>query len=89
MLKTISALAALTAASAFVLPTVSQAEETNIVRVSYADLNRLGYGPAGASAAHCRRGADRVRDRGFAPARAEERDQRLPQRCHRERDAGL
>jgi UrcA family protein len=39
MLKTISALAALVVASAFVLPTVSQAEEPNSVRVSYADLN--------------------------------------------------
>jgi UrcA family protein len=33
------ALAALTAASALVIPTISQAEETNLVRVSYADLN--------------------------------------------------
>ena len=39
MLKTISALAALAAASALVAPTVSQAEEPNSVRVSYADLN--------------------------------------------------
>jgi UrcA family protein len=39
MLKTLSALAALAVASAFVLPTVSQAEESNSVRVSYADLN--------------------------------------------------
>jgi UrcA family protein len=39
MLKTISALAALAVASAVVLPTVSQAEEPNSVRVSYADLN--------------------------------------------------
>ena len=39
MLKTISALVALAAASAFVLPTVSQAEEPNSERVSYADLN--------------------------------------------------
>ena len=39
MLKTLSALCALAAASALVLPTVSQAEETQSVRVSYADLN--------------------------------------------------
>ena len=39
MLKTISALAALVVASAFVMPTVGQAEEPNSVRVSYADLN--------------------------------------------------
>jgi UrcA family protein len=39
MLKTISALAALAVASAVVLPTVSQAEEPNSVRVSFADLN--------------------------------------------------
>ena len=39
MLKTISALAAFAAASALVAPTVSQAEESNSVRVSYADLN--------------------------------------------------
>ena len=44
MLKTVSALAALAAASALVLPTVSRAEETNKVRVSYADLN-LGSEP--------------------------------------------
>jgi UrcA family protein len=39
MLKTISALAALAVASALVAPTVSQAEEPNSVRVSFADLN--------------------------------------------------
>ena len=39
MLKPLSALAALVTASVFVLPTVSQAEESNSVRVSYADLN--------------------------------------------------
>jgi UrcA family protein len=39
MLKTISSIAALATASAFVLPTVSQAEESNSVRISYADLN--------------------------------------------------
>jgi UrcA family protein len=39
MMKTVSALAAVVAASAFVLPTVSQAEESNSVLVSYADLN--------------------------------------------------
>jgi UrcA family protein len=39
MLKTISALAALAVASMLVGPTVSQAEELNSVRVSYADLN--------------------------------------------------
>jgi len=39
MLKPISAFAALAVASALVVPTVSQAEETNSVRVTYADLN--------------------------------------------------
>ena len=39
MLNTLSALAALAVASALVAPTVSQAEEPNSVRVSYADLN--------------------------------------------------
>jgi UrcA family protein len=39
MLKTICALAALAIASALVAPTVSQAEEPNSVRVSFADLN--------------------------------------------------
>jgi UrcA family protein len=39
MLKTLSALAALAVASALVAPTVSQAEEPNSVRVSFADLN--------------------------------------------------
>jgi UrcA family protein len=39
MLKTFPALAALLVASAFVAPTVSQAADTNSVRVSYADLN--------------------------------------------------
>jgi UrcA family protein len=39
MLKTISALAAVAVASALVAPTVSQAQESNSVRVSFADLN--------------------------------------------------
>lgn len=39
MLKTFPALAALAVAGALVIPTVSQAEDTNSVRVSYADLN--------------------------------------------------
>jgi UrcA family protein len=39
MLKTLSALAALAVASALVAPTVSQAEEPNSVRASFADLN--------------------------------------------------
>jgi UrcA family protein len=39
MLKTIPALAAIAVASVLVVPTVSQAAETNSVRVSYADLN--------------------------------------------------
>lgn len=39
MLKTLSALAALIAASAIVVPTVSQAQDTRSARVSYADLN--------------------------------------------------
>ena len=39
MVKTFSAFAALAVASSVVLPTVSQAEEPNSVRVSYADLN--------------------------------------------------
>jgi UrcA family protein len=39
MLKTLCALAALAVATAFVAPTVSQAEEPNSVRVSYVDLN--------------------------------------------------
>ena len=39
MLKTIPALAALVVASALVVPTVSQAADSNSVRVSYADLN--------------------------------------------------
>ena len=39
MLKTLCALAALAVASAFIAPTVSQAEEPNSVRVSFADLN--------------------------------------------------
>ena len=45
MLKTLPALAALLAASALLAPTVSQAAETNSVRVSYADLNlATGFG---------------------------------------------
>jgi UrcA family protein len=43
-MKPIIAIAALTVASALVVPTVSQAQETNSVRVSYADLN-LGSEP--------------------------------------------
>jgi UrcA family protein len=39
MLKTLPALAALVVASALVVPTVSLAQDTNSVRVSYADLN--------------------------------------------------
>ena len=39
MLKSISAFAAVLAASALVVPTVSQAETVNSVSVSYADLN--------------------------------------------------
>jgi UrcA family protein len=39
MLKAISAFAAVVAAGAFVVPTVSQAAETNSMVVSYADLN--------------------------------------------------
>ena len=39
MLKTLSALAAVAAAALFVVPTVSQAADTDSVRVSYADLN--------------------------------------------------
>jgi UrcA family protein len=39
MLKTLSALAALVAASAIVVPTVSNAQDTMSVRVHYGDLN--------------------------------------------------
>lgn len=39
MLKAIPAFAALLTASVLVVPTVSQAAESNSVRVSYADLN--------------------------------------------------
>ena len=39
MFKTIPAIAALVIAAMLVVPTVSQAAETNSVRVSYADLN--------------------------------------------------
>ena len=39
MLKTVSAFAAVLIATALVVPTVSQAEDTQSVRVSYADLN--------------------------------------------------
>jgi UrcA family protein len=39
MLKTLPALAALVVASALVVPTVSEAQDTASVRVSYADLN--------------------------------------------------
>jgi UrcA family protein len=39
MLKTLPALAALAIASALIVPTVSEAAETDSVRVSYADLD--------------------------------------------------
>jgi UrcA family protein len=39
MLKPVTAIAALVVASALVVPTVSQAEDTSSVRVSYADLD--------------------------------------------------
>jgi UrcA family protein len=39
MFKTIPAIAAVVIAAVLVVPTVSQAAETNSVRVSYADLN--------------------------------------------------
>nr|NUR37290.1 UrcA family protein [Sphingomonas sp.] len=39
MLKTLPALAALAAAGALLTPTISQAADTDSVRVSYADLN--------------------------------------------------
>ena len=39
MLKTLPALAALVVTALFVAPTISQAAETNTVRVPYADLN--------------------------------------------------
>jgi UrcA family protein len=39
MLKTVPALAALAVAAVVVVPTVSHAEDTSSVRVSYADLN--------------------------------------------------
>ena len=39
MVKTFPALAALVVATALVTPTVGQAAETNLIRVSYADLN--------------------------------------------------
>jgi UrcA family protein len=39
MLKTLTVVAAVAVASALLVPTVSQADETNSVRVSYADLN--------------------------------------------------
>jgi UrcA family protein len=39
MLKTLPAFAAFAVAAALVVPTVTQAAETNAVRVSYADLN--------------------------------------------------
>jgi UrcA family protein len=43
MLKTRSALASLVAASAIVVPTVSQAEDTLSVRVPYSDLNLASF----------------------------------------------
>lgn len=42
MLKVIPAFAALLAASTLVVPTVSQAAQSNSVQVSYADLNLAG-----------------------------------------------
>jgi UrcA family protein len=44
MLKTIPAFAAVVVAATFVGPTVSQASETNSVRVSYADLDLASQG---------------------------------------------
>lgn len=44
MLKTLPAMAALAIATTLVVPTISQAAETDSVRVSYADLN-LGSAP--------------------------------------------
>jgi UrcA family protein len=45
MLKTLPALAALAAATALLVPTISQAAERTTVRVSYADLNlATGFG---------------------------------------------
>ena len=46
MMKAIPAFAALVIASALIVPTVSQAAETNSVRVSYADLNLASAGGA-------------------------------------------
>ena len=43
-MKTLPALAALAVAGAFVAPTVSQAQEANSVRVTYADLNLASLG---------------------------------------------
>ena len=43
-MKTLPALAALVVAGAFVAPTVSQAQEANSVRVTYADLNLASLG---------------------------------------------
>jgi UrcA family protein len=43
MLRAIPAFAAVVVATAFVVPTVSQAAESNSVRVSYADLNLASY----------------------------------------------
>ncbi|HEX3423421.1 MAG TPA: UrcA family protein [Sphingomicrobium sp.] len=43
MLKAIPVAAALAAAAALVVPTVSRAAETNSVRVSYADLNLASH----------------------------------------------
>jgi UrcA family protein len=41
MLKTLPAVAAIAAASMLVIPTISNAAETDSVRVSYADLNLI------------------------------------------------
>lgn len=41
MLKTLPAVAAIAAASMLVVPTTSNAAETNSIRVSYADLNLI------------------------------------------------
>lgn len=48
MLKTLSALGSLVAASALVVPTVSQAEQTLSVRVPYSDLNLASSAGQGA-----------------------------------------
>lgn len=59
MLKTIPAVAALVVASALVVPTVTQAQETHSMRVSYADLN-LGSNAGQASLQRRIAGAARI-----------------------------